>query len=473
MKTGQAAEMPKRLKCARWPHFMEKRFAPKDRVYHSNKILGQLYDKVESVDFKPNYESPFDKRILRAYKLDDALLKKVRKIKTQYDNAMRRIMAQQEIQTEFEVWTTFVLTKPRVGSDYKLQEVMATISEAFKDRFRLVCIEEAGGKEFDVLAPFVAGMYKVTKEELDIALAECRTTKIVGGREVPKRKMEAKYMPLISFPWLFEKELGRIATGIDTSEELDALFPPLTFAGETGQRKRATGGKIMDVEDFIHLQDGKTIHRGEELDLFHVDADASDDEREDDAEEVRSVRDFRDHDSTMIGESGEVIVNTASKLISAPEHLWSGTGVEDVVPTPILDGLVNPRGSAQNAYNQQEANHSTKPTYGSSDSNLSSPLLDVTALSNSEPAKEESVEQEVFIDVKESNLDKIGHFLEKKLSKVNDKPNAVDGNSDSDRSGELIETAKAIETADVVEDEIVEEEELKESAMEKVARFLA
>src|SRR3954468_8690297 len=82
VKTGQPAEMPKRLRPRQWPHFMEKKFKPKSAIYHSEKILGQLYDKVESVDFVPQYEEPFDKRILRAYKLDDTLLKAVRQMKS-------------------------------------------------------------------------------------------------------------------------------------------------------------------------------------------------------------------------------------------------------------------------------------------------------------------------------------------------------------------------------------------------------
>ena len=187
VKTGLPAEMPKRLKPSKWPHFMEKKYNPS---YHSEKILGQLYDKVESVDFVPQWEQPFDKRILRAYKLDDAILKHARQVKSDYDTHMRRIMAQQDINTEFEVWSTFVLSRPRVGSDYKVQEMMAGISDGLKDQFRAACIERAGSKDFSVLGPFVAAMYKVTKEELDIALAECRSTKVVGGREVPKRKME-------------------------------------------------------------------------------------------------------------------------------------------------------------------------------------------------------------------------------------------------------------------------------------------
>ena len=280
VKTGLPAEMPKRLRPRKWPHFMEKKHKPKSATYHSDKILGQLYDKVVSVDFTPQYGEPFDKRILRAYELDDALLKVVRQIKSKYDTAMLRIMAQQEIKTEFEIWSTFVLSRPRVGSDYKVQEEVGRISEALKERFRLVCIELAGGKDFSVLGPFVAAMYKVTKEELDIALAECRSTKIVGGLEVPKRKMVPKSMPLLSFPWLFEKELARIATGTEATDDIEGLgLQTLDLKGDANTSRKAAGVRggvtnAIDLDDYVQQEDGRIIHRGEELDLFRADANS-------------------------------------------------------------------------------------------------------------------------------------------------------------------------------------------------------
>jgi RNA-dependent RNA polymerase len=112
VKTGEPAQMPKRLRPGKWPHFMEKRYKPKDAQYHSNRILGQLYDKVETVNFKAQYEEPFDKRILRAYALDDNILKTARQIKSKYDREMRQVLAHNEVKTEFEIWSTFVLFKP-------------------------------------------------------------------------------------------------------------------------------------------------------------------------------------------------------------------------------------------------------------------------------------------------------------------------------------------------------------------------
>jgi len=477
VKTGEPAQMPKRLRPRNWPHFMEKKYRPKNTQYHSGKILGQLYDRVETVNFIPQYEEPFDRRILRAYSFDDALLKTVRQIKSKYDTAMKRLMAQQEINTEFEIWSTFVLSRPRVGSDYKVQEEIARLSDALKDQFRAVCIEAAGSKDFAVLGPFVAGMYKVTKEELGMALAECRATKIVAGRELPKRKMEPKHMPLISFPWLFEKELGRIATGIDTSDELEELgLTTLTFSKEPAHSRKRQGGGEVNAEDFIQQADGVIVHRGEELDLFrHVDSDL----RESDYEDTRSATE--DH-SFMVGDSGEVVLTTEFQLPknAIPEQFLSGTGVEDVILRTELDGLIGSQEAARRAHESGEqpylnagsltkAQASVEPT----DSLFTPDTLPVDAnyhqllsLASKSPmtltdstlmatdgeceADDGVEEEEVDVIVRESPLEKLARLV---------------GDEDSI-------TKDLSDVEDVVEEEEVMEVEAKESSLEKLATLL-
>lgn len=293
--------MRKDLAPQKWPHFMEKTHKPLSKQYHSSKILGQLYDKVESVHFVPQYKEPFDKRILRAFQLDNAVLKAARQVKTKYDIAMRRILAQQDIKSEFEVWSTFILSKPKVGSDYKLQEEMAVITGALKDRFRLVCIEAAGGKDFSILGPFVAAMYKVTKEELDIALAECEAKRVVNGMEVPKRQMRPDTMPLISFPWLFEKELGRIATGIEATDDFEKIgFNTFSINKPQPTASRRPTELPKQEEDFVKQEDGIVIHRGEVLDLFQ-----DDDE---------------DNDYQWDGDQSDVESTTSTPVLATPSH---------------------------------------------------------------------------------------------------------------------------------------------------------
>jgi RNA-dependent RNA polymerase len=246
---------------------MEKRHKPKEQIYHSDKILGQLYDKVESVNFIPHYTQPFDRRIRDARTPTADTLEISRQLKAKYDTAMRRIMAQQEIETEFEVWSTFSLSKPRVGTDYKMQEELANIAGALKDRFRRICIEAAGGKDPEHLESFVAAMYQVTWEEMEIALAECRKTKIVGGNTVPIRKMEPKNMPLISFPWLFYEVLGKLASGVSQREGLEDSG--LSFLSTVAHPERLRKMKLVDVSSFdagVETERG-IIHLGEEFDL--------------------------------------------------------------------------------------------------------------------------------------------------------------------------------------------------------------
>ncbi|TGJ78434.1 hypothetical protein E0Z10_g10334 [Xylaria hypoxylon] len=213
-KSGQPAHLKAILRPKEFPHFMEK----PGRWYHSKKILGQLYDVVTKVEFHPNYNGAFDERIIRRFTLTDNVLKKARIIKREHDRALRKIMNQREINTEFEVWSTFVLTKPRVGSDYQMQETMGPIIASHCERFRNACIRVAGSREPKVLYPFIAATYRVTWEAVQVTIREAKCS--VGGVTI------GQSMPFISFPWIFEQELGRIAN-LQGDYELDR-FPEVT-----------------------------------------------------------------------------------------------------------------------------------------------------------------------------------------------------------------------------------------------------
>ena len=211
VKTGQPARMSRDLKWQRRPHFMDNSHISKEKTYVSRKVLGQLYDQVERVDFKPEFTYPFDKRILSAYDLDDETIQAAKEVKQEYDAHMRRIMAQHNIGTEFEIWSTFVLAHAKLSNDYKFHEQMGQISTALKDRFRQICYERAGGKAYEQIGPFVAAMYAVTANEVTAAVQECNTTITVGGQPKPMRNMTVADMPMMSFPWLFHGVLGKIA----------------------------------------------------------------------------------------------------------------------------------------------------------------------------------------------------------------------------------------------------------------------
>lgn len=276
VKTGQPAQMTPDLKPSKWPHFMEKIGKKPNQIYTSKKVLGQLYDQVERIDFVPAFTAPFDMRILRAHSLDDNILQSAREIKEEYDAHMRRIMAQHEIKTEFEVWSTFVLQHSSTSNDFKYHEQIGEISIALKDQFRLICYERAGGKDYKHMAPFAAAMYEVTAREITAAVEECHCVQMVGGQPRPLREMTASAMPLMSFPWLFQDVLGKIAKSntfeaIGTSsirEEIgsEAALPRDKIIAPQPRRGRI-GPRILDSDDYLQTSRGTTLP-GEVLELF-------------------------------------------------------------------------------------------------------------------------------------------------------------------------------------------------------------
>ncbi|KAF2271207.1 RdRP-domain-containing protein [Lojkania enalia] len=215
-KSGIPAVMDRSLQPRKWPHFMENKHRASEQIYHSKSILGVLFDQVKIVDFEPQYDSPFDDRVLNAYELDDTMLLHAADIKEEYDNAVKRLMAKHAIRTEFEVWSIFVLSHNQSLRDYSFADEFGKTVGAIKHQFRELCLRAAGASTcFDMkrLGPFVAAMYIVTAREMQKALRECQAAKTVGGEQVPVRKKDPENMPLMSFPWLFHSELGAIAAG--------------------------------------------------------------------------------------------------------------------------------------------------------------------------------------------------------------------------------------------------------------------
>lgn len=241
-KTGRPAVMNRNLQPRMWPHFMEKKHKPKEQIYHSRKILGQLYDAVERVDFIPNLEMPFDTRILDcSLEVSKELLQYARGLKVDYDTAMRRVMAQYEIKTEFEAWSTFVLSHANTSKDYKLHEELGMISSSLKEAFRKECYKKVGGRSFQLLAPLAVAMYRVTHEEMAAAFRK-HQDEPMSVKSTPK----IDQLPLISFPWVLPHILGKIAMG--------HYEVPERPAGETDGPEKPSG--VLDAGNSdVHLDD--------------------------------------------------------------------------------------------------------------------------------------------------------------------------------------------------------------------------
>lgn len=288
--------------------------------YRSHRPVGRIYDRVNVEKFAPAFDLPFDDRILKRFKLTGNELSKAKDVKTKYDTAMRRLMGQHDCPvSEFEIWSTFVLSKPRVGTDYKLAEQVGRDVSSLKDRFRIVCGEAIRGVEHKAavfsyndidlseLDRFVAAMYVVTHNEVQDAL-KARQVPILDeeGRKMSQDQDEDQDedspMPLISFPWLFPKELSRIANGAvpvtwsrktkqpdrtdgkdlspkssaKTADSLDTkLSEQQTVISQKEDVSLATGYNDGVVgEDYVRTASGQIIHRGEDLQLFTDQDDA-------------------------------------------------------------------------------------------------------------------------------------------------------------------------------------------------------
>lgn len=214
-KTGIPAIMTRNLEPIKWPHFMEKKHKPKEKIYHSKKILGQLYDAIERIDFVPSLGMPFDERILNCQlEVSDDLYDFAGRLKVEYDDAMRRIMTRHEIKTEFEVWSTFVLSHANMSKDYKFHEEIGGISSSLNEIFRKQCYEKVGGRDFEKLAPLAVAMYRVTSQAMSLALKTYQDESPQSFKDLVILVPRIDQLPLISFPWILPHVLGKIATGL-------------------------------------------------------------------------------------------------------------------------------------------------------------------------------------------------------------------------------------------------------------------
>ena len=262
VKSGVPARMHRNLKPRQYPHFLENRNRRPEQIRKSNTVLGKLFDMVKYQDFNPLIDEPFDDRILTAFDLDAEILRRATSIKEEYDAAVRRIMAQHEISTEFEIWTTFVLRHAKQSNDYKFHEEMRRISDTLKERFTTACEEEAGGRDYDTVAPFVAAMYTVTAYQVSDEIFNF----LQRNQDVPEplRHMQPSEIPLMSFPWLFQKELGKIARGkraANISQGIKAL------QGASRRRQHNVDEVAQPGQDDLLTSEGVT-HRGDLLELF-------------------------------------------------------------------------------------------------------------------------------------------------------------------------------------------------------------
>jgi RNA-dependent RNA polymerase len=204
-----------------------------EKTYQSTKVLGQLYDMVERVDFVPDYNLPFNDKLLRMCTLAHNELRYLRELKESYDTEMYRYMAQNDIKTEFEVFSTFVLHHDNTSKDYKFHEEIGQTSSNLKNRFRDDVIKRAGcaktPHDHTRLAPYAIGMYVITAQAVAKAREKVfsKKKKNVKRAELDERDMvitkaDLDDMPLMSFPWIFADILGeKLTQSVRTNQTED------------------------------------------------------------------------------------------------------------------------------------------------------------------------------------------------------------------------------------------------------------
>ena len=366
VKTGQPAQLTSDLKPLKWPHFMEKVGKKQHQIYTSKKVLGQLYDQVERVDFVPAFTAPFDTRILQAYTLDENILRIAREIKEEYDAHMRRIMAQQEIKTEFEVWSTFVLQHSSTSNPFKYHEQIGEISMALKDQFRLICHEYAGGKDYKHIGPFAAAMYEVTAREVTQAVKEHHRVQTLGGQP---REMTSSNMPLMSFPWLFQDVLGKIAKS-NASEAFDTLSirgeidsevtAPLDGVKAPQPKWGRVDARRLDSDDCLKTSQG-TTHPGELLELFGQ-SNESGERKENTSSSSISIKSSNSSTDTSVERSSSAndrLIDhsslSSSKLLAQGPHEdcpYNAEAPVEINPNYRISSVSHLRGSGSTLYTQ-------------------------------------------------------------------------------------------------------------------------
>ncbi|KAF2839041.1 RdRP-domain-containing protein [Patellaria atrata CBS 101060] len=191
-KTGVPAIMDPDLFVRQKPHYL---VGPVFLKYHSESFLGMMYDGAKEQAFEPDYSLPFDRRILNAFDLEPEVLEAARSVKESYDTEMRNMLRRSGIKTEFEVFSTFILQHNYSGSDYRFIEKMGDLMSELRQSARKECAQAAGAStpnDFGQMERFIAAMYTVTAMEAE-------------------ERLKFEETPMISFPWIFGNELGRIA----------------------------------------------------------------------------------------------------------------------------------------------------------------------------------------------------------------------------------------------------------------------
>ncbi|KAI7849664.1 RNA dependent RNA polymerase-domain-containing protein [Circinella umbellata] len=253
-KTGAVAILENRHRPTRYPDFMEKT----DKLtYTSKKILGQLYRAIEATEFEKyrdqlQFDIKYDPRMFV-----EGMVKYIwsaREQKKQYDQNLRELMNQYGIATESELLSGSIVNwlKREDGPD-KFHETRYEVRREvtrLRDEWRRVHFPGLpSGKNHRRKS------FKVTQED------KCKAAAFyyVTYHHSEQYKYKKKRKPMLSFPWLAQEILCRLAREnhsfnerIDTIPELDIM----SFGRNSGGNKRkSTSTATATIPDDTTTED--------------------------------------------------------------------------------------------------------------------------------------------------------------------------------------------------------------------------
>ncbi len=139
-KNGVSApQLTRELRPQQYPHYMEK----KDKTtYHSNTILGILYDKIQyfNADLNFNEEDEIIATLSFPYEsffideIDSYMKEEAQIIKSEYDRDVKRVMRQYGIKHEAEIVSGYILkfTSKQYAKETKIFELRNEITHAYR-----------------------------------------------------------------------------------------------------------------------------------------------------------------------------------------------------------------------------------------------------------------------------------------------------------------------------------------------------
>jgi RNA-dependent RNA polymerase len=138
-KNGVSApQLTRELRPQQYPHYMEK---SDKTTYHSNTILGILYDVIQryNTDFNFNEEDeiiatssfPYESFFINEI---DSYIKEAHIIKSEYDRDVKRVMRQYGIKHEAEIVSGYILkfTSKQYAKETKIFELRNEITHAYR-----------------------------------------------------------------------------------------------------------------------------------------------------------------------------------------------------------------------------------------------------------------------------------------------------------------------------------------------------